>query len=167
MLGRCTCLLIGFLLFSCQQTESSKSKEVRAVAERFFQGLGERGEVEKMYSFYSEVVEYEDPIFDEKYYKVDEIYQLRYNWFDKDVLYTQKPALVLKNLVVNDSVAIGSGYFHPYYYKDQAQESLPFVIQLEFDENNKIFRQTDWFDYPLKDMSEAYQIKSQLKLDIK
>jgi hypothetical protein len=39
------------------------------------------------------------------------------------------------------------------------------VIWLELDKDLKIKKQTDWFDYPMEEMIEAYQIKRNLEIE--
>ena len=88
-----------------------------------------------------------------------------YNWPGGDFRkYPEdEPHLVLRTLVVNDSVAVGSGYFNPFYFNGELQQwkwGSEFTIWLYFDEQMKIKRQVDFIEYPdeiLEDVIRRYR----------
>ena len=85
-----------------------------------------------------------------------------YNW--PDTLFSKHPdypeTLVLQELVSNDSVAVGKGYFTPFYYAGALYEDwehMRFTMILHFDHQGKIVKHVDWIEYPpsfLKEIAE-------------
>ena len=58
--------------------------------------------------------------------------------------------VLLVAVTVNDSSAIGSGYFNPFYYGGQLlsdEHHWRFTIELKFDKEGKISYQKDFIEY--------------------
>ena len=53
----------------------------------------------------------------------------------------------------------------PYLYNGNYVEGNRFVIWLELDDNSRIIKQTDWYDYPMSEIIEAYQLKQSISID--
>ena len=53
----------------------------------------------------------------------------------------------------------------PYIYNGKEVEGTRFVIWLELDADMKIIKQTDWFDYPMAEIIEAFYLKNSMKIE--
>lgn len=165
--------IILFLLFltSCSGSgardnaaASAREAKVKQVAREFFATFAEREDWEKLLSFYRYDMQFEDVMLQIKIYNKED-FKSFYNWPEGDFqkLAPDQPHLVLKELAVNDSVAVGRGYFNPFSYNGEIYEwkwGSEFTIWLEFDENLKIKRQMDFIEYPawiLQDVINRYQ----------
>jgi len=152
-------ILAGFL-FSCQ-TES-KTEEI---GKRFFEIYSKRKEVDKMVSFYAGNFQYENVNFRSEANDPKFLYESFYNWSDPNFKFAGTETIKLESLLTNDSTIVAKGITMPYQYKGNQVEGTRFVIWLELDKDLKIKKQTDWFDYPMEEIIEAYHIKRNLEIE--
>lgn len=153
-------ILLPILLWSCEKV---KENETQKIAERFFKTYSERKELEKMVSFYSNVFQYENVNFESDATDVRFLYQELYGWNDKNMVYPGESILV-EQILSNDSTIVAKGTTMPYYYNGKEVNGTRFVIWLELDKDKKIVRQTDWFNYPMNEIIEAYQLKNSMNI---
>ncbi len=174
MRARLICsILTGFavLLMACTSSpageraaEYARKAKVEQAAREFFTTFADRKDWKKMLSFYRYDMHFEDIMLQIKIFSKEDFKNF-YNWEEGNFqkLSSDQPHLVLKSLVVNDSVAVGTGYFNPFYYNGELQDwkwGSEFTIWLQFDEQLKIKRQVDFIEYPdvvLEDVITRYR----------
>lgn len=129
----------------------SKSEKVHAVASEYFSTFSERKDWNKLLSFYRDDMTFEDVLLQ---IQLDSLWQFErfYNWPDTGFhkLTPDQEHLAIESLVTNDSVAVVRGHLNPFYYYGElvdAEWGMEFTIWLYFDEEFKIKRQVDWFEY--------------------
>ena len=155
-------LLIITVLFivSC-----SKENKTQQIGERFFETYSKRKEVDKMLSFYSDQFKYENIGFESETDDPKFLYEEFYGWNDTGFQYGSEATIAVDEILSNDSTIIASGTTMPYAYNGKQVEGTRFVICLELDQNQKIKKQTDWFDYPMAEILEAYYLKNSMKIE--
>lgn len=138
-------LCIGFLSCNTQPENSIKDQ-----AERFFEMYAERSDWQGFQDLFADDLVFEDVIFRYQFNKED--FVGFYNW--PDTAFKKHPdfpqTLILENLTVNDSSAIGSGHFTPFYYGGQLMSNdhhWRFTIELKFDDKGKVKYQKDFIEY--------------------
>lgn len=155
--ARLSNLFIVFILtlVSCEKDQSSKSRET---ANRFFEMYQTRQDWSSFKSLYADDLVFEDVSYALKYNK-EQFFNF-YNWpdtsFRKHLDYTH--SLVLEDLAVTDSSAVGRGYFTPFYYQGvlmAVDHQWRFTMWLYFDEVGKIKRHVDFIDYPASFLKSA------------
>lgn len=148
------CLLI-LVLSGCQKPtdDSNRSEQVRQKAEDFFQTFAERSDWRKFCSFYADDLVFNDIMLQ---LHLDSLWKFQrfYNWEDSvnvfEKLSPDDEILVVRSLVNDESSAVASGYFKPFYYNGQFFENkwgMEFTIWLYFDKDLKVIRQVDWIEY--------------------
>lgn len=147
-------LLLFFVIITAVLacTPPSKDREqVRANAMEFFDHYKSREDWQGFLDLYAEDMVFEDVIFRYTYDKQE--FSGFYNW--PDTLLKKHPdypeVMVLEDLALTDSTAIGRGYFNPFYYAGQLYadyKHMRFVIALHFNEAGKIKRHIDFIEYP-------------------
>ncbi|MCE7994303.1 MAG: hypothetical protein HEP71_20120 [Roseivirga sp.] len=143
--------LLLFLLLAACANPQEKVDFAREHAILFFDTYKARTDWKAFQDLYAEDLVFKDVIFRYTYNKEEFINF--YNW--PDPLLEKHPdypeVLVLEDLTTTDSTAMGRGYFTPFYYNGQLYddaEHMRFVISLQFDEQGKIKRHTDFIEYP-------------------
>ena len=157
-----TLVLITSLLITlscCVEKPSSplsdRSQKVEQKARAFFKTFADRNDWDTFCSFYREDMTFSDIMLQ---LELDSLWQFKrfYNWdgegdnFRK--LTPDQEHVTIESLVVNDSTAVMTGHFNPFYYYDELIEpetGMAATIWLFFDENLKIKRQIDWIEYDL------------------
>lgn len=141
-------VICSMTLLSCSIEEEPSSEKS---AELFFEKFKARTDWEGFKDLYADNLEFEDVVYGLKYGK-EEFFNF-YNWpdtaFHKHPNYPNN--LVLEDLAITDSSAVGRGYFNPFYYQGQlmaVENRWRFTIWLYFDKAGKIKRHIDYIDYP-------------------
>lgn len=144
--------LIIFLV-ACQPTSETNSGTalIEEQAKAYFATCAEREDWEKFCSFYREDLQFDDVYLQ---LKLDSLWKFKrfYNWLDTGFVKPspEQPALILESLACNDSVAVASLRFTPFYWYGQLMDpewGMDATIWLFFDEQQKIYRQIDWIEY--------------------
>ncbi len=156
------CLLILSVVFliSC-----SKENKTQQIGERFFETYSKRKEVDKILSFYAEKFDYENIGFESETDDPKFLYEQFYGWSDPGFKYSSTETIQIDEILSNDSTIIATGTTMPYSYNGKQVEGTRFVICLELDKTLKIKKQTDWFDYPMAEILEAYYLKNSMKIE--
>lgn len=149
-------VLLAFLL-SCQAAPEpstpTRAAAVEATAREYFATFAERTDWEKLCAFYREDLEFEDVLLQ---IKLDSLWKFKrfYRWDEEGdrfrKLSPDQEHLSVASLVVSDSVAVARGRVNPFYYDDNLIDTdwgMDFTIWLYFDDQLKIRRQVDWFEY--------------------
>lgn len=144
-------IILFFLIATACTSPNTETSLARERALLFFDTYKARTDWQAFQDLYAEDLVFQDVIFRYTYNKEEFINF--YNW--PDPLLEKHPdypeVLVLEELTMTDSTAMGRGYFTPFYYSGQLYddaEHMRFVISLHFDENGKIKRHTDFIEYP-------------------
>ena len=153
------------LLVSCQNKQESKSEQV---AKLFFDTYAERADYNKMKSFYNDSVDYENVIQNTSIIRLETGYLLNelFSWNDKSLVYENNKLLKVDEIITNDSMAIVNGQFNSYTYNGFTFAPMKFTTHLYFDQNHKVKKQVDWFNYPIGDLIELYQMEQSKTIDV-
>lgn len=150
--------ITAFSLFACRPSmpdsmEKSRAAQVEEVARAFFATFAEREDFEKFCSFYREDLIFEDIMLQ---LKLDSLWQLKkfYKWDEEGghfkKLSPDQEHITIETLVVNDSVAVGTGRVNPFFYYEELIDpewGMAVTFWLYFDESLKIKKQVDWIEY--------------------
>ncbi len=153
-------LFTVIFLVSC-----GKENKTQQIGERFFQTYSQRKEVDKMISFYAKDFHYENIGFESETDDPKFLYEEFYGWKDPAFLYKSDKTISIEEIVSNDSTIVATGTTMPYSYNGKEVEGTGFVIWLDLDKDLKIKKQTDWFDYPMEEVIEAYYLKNSMKIE--
>ena len=146
------------LFFSCQNKEQAKTQEI---AMKYADVLSARKDYNQIKSFYKDSVKYENIIQNtdelnlETGYFLDQIV----NFKDKALVYENDKMIKVNEIIANDSIAIINGEFNSYTYQGFQFLPMKFTTHLYFDKDFKIKKQVDWFNYPIGDIIEQYQLQ--------
>lgn len=155
-------LLITFsalILVGC-----TKENKTQLLGERFFDTYSERKEIDKMLSFYSPEFKYENIGFESETQDAKFLYEQFYGWKDPAFKYDSEKTIQVEEIITNDSTVVAKGTTMPYTYNSKQVEGTRFIIWLELDKDLKIKKQTDWFDYPMAEIIEAFHLKNSMKI---
>lgn len=152
-------------LLSCNQQKPTveapptRSEEIRKHAQHYFELYKARDDWNGFLSLFRDDMIFEDVMFDFSTHSKD-TFKLFYDWENPDFqkLTPETPTLVVEELLVNDSMAIGKGYFPDFkWHGELMQWADEFVICLYYDDSFKIKKQVDFVYYPdalIKDTKE-------------
>ena len=150
LLGFAACILSAFL-FSCSGDPQKKSGP-KNWGQDFFQHYADRSNWEGFLDLYDDQLYFEDVIFRMEL-NGKAVFKNFYNW--PDTGFRKHPdhpeSLILEDLAVTDSTAVGRGYFTPFYYNGVLYDNwknMRFTIWLHFNNEGKITRQIDYIEYP-------------------
>lgn len=153
-------LLSAFGLFlSC-----SSEPKTKQVGERFFQAYSQMDDLEKILSYYGSDFNYENVLFGSKTDDPATLYKDFYRWGDSNFTYAQNRFVQVEEVDWSENSVTARGVTSSYTYKGKDIPGVRFVIWLEMDKDHKIIRQTDWYDYPIEELIEAYQLKKSLEI---
>ena len=142
-------VILLLIIFTACTTE--KSNRAEDAAYEFFEMYQARDDWRGFQDLCAEDLVFEDVIYRLNFGKQEFIDF--YNW--PDSAFSKHPdfptTLVLKELALTDSSAIGRGYFNPFYYSGALlsfDHRWRFNISLEFNAEGKIIRHIDFIEYP-------------------
>ena len=150
---------------SCQNNEKDKAEEV---AQLFFETYADRKDFNKIKSFYNDSIEYENVIQNTSTLKFETSYLLNnvLSWNDKSIAYEGGKALKVNEIISKDSMVVVNGEFNSYTYNGFQFLPMRFTTYLYLDKNHKIVKQVDWFNYPIGDLIELYQLQESKKFQV-
>ncbi len=169
-------ILVLFLLaiFGCRERETipvepkgmeigGPGNHISFLANHFFNVYAERTNWDDFLSLYHDSIVFQDVMLRKKCYGKS-AFKSFYNWPDTNFAKHPEYPMVLKleTLVTNDSLAVGRGYFTPFYYQEELfglGGHMKFTIWLTFDKAGKITKQVDYIVYPpkhLKAIAEGF-----------
>lgn len=151
---RTTGVLFGFiilqlLVFSCE-SNAVKKVDYRAIATDYFATFAARKDWARLQSFYADTLHFEDVMLQEQFDKAG--FLNFYDWDRPDFrkLFEEQEHLKVEELLVEGQVVIARGQLQSFYYQEELidlSKGCHFAIWLYFDENGKIIKQIDWFEY--------------------
>lgn len=141
-------ILLLIILSACTTEKPNRAEDA---ANEFFDMYQARDDWQGFQGLYADDLVFEDVIYRLTFGKQEFIDF--YNW--PDTAFSKHPdfpaTLVLEELALTDSSAIGRGYFNPFYYSGvllSFDHRWRFNIALEFNSNGKIIRHIDFIEYP-------------------
>ena len=155
-------MLLGIPLFFSSACESSRDRPqseqqpsrrqlVEQKAREFFAIYAERSDWEGFLDLYRDDMQFEDALM-QLHLESKEAFREFYDWPNEG--FRKHPnhpkTLVLQELVVDENIAVGRGYFTPFYWNDKLWEmewEATFTMWLFYDDDLKIRRQIDWIEY--------------------
>ena len=149
------CATVTFLVAGCESTdptEAVEQDEVAGVATAFFETYSERSDWNKLLSFYSKDMQFEDVLLQLKLEGLDEFKKF-YDWPNPEFkkMSPDQNHLVVETLATSGNrVAVARGHLNPFMWKGEQVDSawgMEFTIWLFFDDELKIVRQIDWMEY--------------------
>src|SRR5690554_6531258 len=149
-------LFAGLILISCNPIKESQTQKL---AERYFETFSARKETQKMLSFYAEDFTYENIAFQSEINDPKFLFDQFYGWQNSNFKFETNKTIEISQILTNDSTIVARGTTLPYTYNGNTVNGNRFVIYLELDKDLKIKKQTDWFDYPMEEIVEAFQLK--------
>ena len=153
------------LLFSLALVSCGEQHKTMEIGERFFENYSKRKEIDKMVSFYAKEFHYENIGFESEADDPRFLYRDFYGWADPNFRFSGTETIEVEEILSSDSSIIAKGKFMAHSYRDRSVEEMRFVIWLELDKDLKIKKQTDWFDYPMAEVIEAYYLKQNIKVE--
>lgn len=158
-------LVVIGLFYSCQNKQNSKIEET---TKKYFEVYSSRTDYNQMKSFYNDSVEYENVIQNTNLNKFETSYLLNqiFAFNDKELSYDGGKMFNVDEIITNDSMAVINGNFNSYTYNGFTFAPMKFTTYLYFDKNNKIKKQIDWFNYPIGDLIELYQLEQSKSIDV-
>ncbi|MDF1699459.1 MAG: hypothetical protein P1U56_26640 [Saprospiraceae bacterium] len=130
-----------------------RQDQVEQTAMDYFATFAERKDWDKLCSFYRDDLEFDDVILQ---IHLDSLWKFKrfYKWDEEgdafQKLSPEQDHLTLYSLLVNDSTAVAQGRVNPFYYHGTRMDfkwGMNFTIWLYFDQDLKIRKQVDWFEY--------------------
>lgn len=160
-------LTIFSFLVSC--TNLSNENKIEETAKKFFDVYSERKDYEQIKSFYNDSIQYENVIQNTNLntFATDYLLNQIFSVNDKSLVYDNGKMFKIDNIVANDSVAVVNGEFNSYTYNGFTFAPMKFTTYLYFDKDLKIKKQVDWFNYPIGDLIELYQLEQSKPFEVK
>ncbi|MDH3648247.1 MAG: hypothetical protein OEQ53_01105 [Saprospiraceae bacterium] len=150
-------LFLLITALSCKESlnkeNSTRQQQVEQKALEFFATFADRSDWDQFCSFYRTDLEFDDIILQ---LHLDSLWKFKrfYRWDEEgdrfEKLSPDQEHLTVHSLVVNDSIAVGKGHVNPFYYDGVLLDidwGMEFTIWLHFDQDLKIMKQIDWFEY--------------------
>ena len=113
-------LVSTFLLHACSVTDNKKHL-LQNVVDEYYTVYSERTDFERFMAFYDDQAQLE--------------------------VLAIKPVLTISKHVIDGRNVITEGYFNQFKYNGQVLGPWLFVIVHQFNDKNKIIKQTDWINY--------------------
>ena len=152
------------LLLACLSVQSlagaPTESEVRAWSQAYFDRYAARDDWQGFLDQFDESLVFLDPVAN---VGLDSRKSFAQFYFWPDPAFSKHPdyprTLVLEELIVVDNRGVGIGYFTPFNYHGTTfaeDEPMRFAIWLDWNEEGKVIRQTDWIDYPAELVQAMY-----------
>ncbi len=158
-------LAAATLVMACQKNNQSKVEEV---TKKYFDVYSARTDYNQMKSFYNDSVEYENVIqnTDLITYETGRLLNQVFAFNDKELTYEGGKMFKVNEIIANDTMAVVNGQFNSYTYNGFTFAPMKFTTYLYFDKNQKIKKQVDWFNYPIGDLIELYQLEQSKTINV-
>ena len=123
----------------------------------------QRSDFNALMSFYDDDVQFDDIIYGNSFKNKAELRDfLNWNKGEFQALSGER-ILTITSQTIGNNTAVTEGYFHKFSYNGHTLGPWLFVIIHEFDNDNKIIKQTDWINYtPRKNFLGGRNINKKL-----
>ncbi|KPV93966.1 hypothetical protein AN214_03998 [Pseudoalteromonas sp. P1-9] len=133
-------------LYGCTMTEN-KQHQLQNVLEDYYRVYSQRTDFQRFMDFYDDNAQLDDIIYGNTLNNKKEIAAF-FAWDNGQFeVLDDKPILILTKQVIEGNTAITQGYFNQFKYNKQVLGPWLFVIVHQFNDQNKIIKQTDWINY--------------------
>jgi hypothetical protein len=145
--NRVLLILVGTLLLHACSVKDNKKHLLQNVVDEYYTVYSERTDFEQFMAFYDDQAQLEDIIYGNSLNNKKEI-RTFFAW-DKGQfeMLAGKPVLTISKQVIDGRNVITEGYFNQFKYNGQVLGPWLFVIVHQFNDKNKIIKQTDWINY--------------------
>ena len=138
--------------FACVpvQPETNRPAQVLNKASAWAATYANRTDWQAFLACYRQDLHFEDELLNKVTHSLDS-FAAFYNWPDTSFqkMHTGQQMLVITEWAVNDSLAVGRGYFDTFKWQGQVMQGpWPVTFWLWFDHDLQISRQVDVIDYP-------------------
>jgi len=152
------------ILLCVSHKSYANQNQLKFIVQQYFDIYAQRKDFKRFMSFYAKDATLKDIIYGNDLRNKIEI-QSFLNWhngkFDR---LGSKNILTVTNQIIENQTAITEGYFHKFRFNGKDFGPWLFVISLEFNEENKISKQTDWVNYtPKKDFLGGLNMNKMIK----
>ena len=151
-------LFLSFIFLSGCTSNINEKNSVETLANSFFEHYAIRSDWKGFQALYADDMVFEDVIYRLKFDKTE--FLQFYNW--PDTAFSKHPdfpaTLVLEELALTDSSAIGRGVFNPFYYGGKLfslDHKWRFNMSLQFNDEGKIIKHIDFIEYPPEFLQQA------------
>jgi hypothetical protein len=135
------------LLFSGCASKSKNDNELSQIVEDYFTVYSQRDDFNLLMSFYDENAQFEDIIYGNSFKTKTEIREfLAWDKGEFTALLGERILTVTKQIQDGNTV-VTQGFFHEFIYDGEKMGPWLFIIDQEFNSQNKIIKQTDWINY--------------------
>ncbi|MDM7861632.1 hypothetical protein QTP81_13610 [Alteromonas sp. ASW11-36] len=125
----------------------AKNNNLTLIVEEYIDVYSARVEFIRFMDFYHEDVTFEDKVCSVKLQSKTSLKSF-FDWHRGDfVVLDGSQALKVDNLSVIENSAIITGEFSKFTFDGQVLGPWDFLLYLEFNDNGKIIKQTDWINY--------------------
>ena len=135
-----------FLIFIVVSCDKNKTQSTKEITTQLYKVYRERADFEKFLSFYDEDMILEDFIFGERI-EGKENFKAFFDWPNPKFQKLEADALVVEDIIVEDSKAVVTGYFTSFKWGEYESKPMRFTTILEFNEAGKIIKHKDWINY--------------------
>lgn len=143
-----------------------RTKDKHEIGEKYFELYAARKDFDAFKSFYNDTIEYENVVLQTGLAPISsqDLILNNFSWNDHQMVYENSKVLTVNQLVSNDTMIVADGFFNPYEYQGMKIPAMKFTTWLFLDHNQKIKKQIDWFNYPIEDIIEAYQMRQSFNI---
>ncbi|TDF37639.1 nuclear transport factor 2 family protein [Alteromonadaceae bacterium M269] len=135
-----------FLVNACAAQNQSRHL-IADIAKDYFEVYAKRQDFKRFMSFYDDNAQFNDIIYGNHLSGKHEIAEFL-NWNKGHFkLLSGNEILTVTSQTVEDNSVVTEGYFHQFSYDKQNLGPWLFIIKLEFNDQGKVVKQTDWINY--------------------
>lgn len=138
------CLLTSFAV------SANPTSNIEKLAGEYFALYAERKDFNSFMAMYAQEAELQDINYGNHILGRKAIRDF-FQWDAGNVKLLHDKTLIVEKMVLKDNQAISRGHFTEFEYGGTKMGPWRFVIWLEFDQQGKIIKQTDWINYTPKD----------------
>lgn len=151
------CFLFSLCVFA------SQSPDIKKLAQAYFSQYQKRNDFDAFMSMYSPDAVLLDINYG-NYVTGRDAIRAFLQWDAGNVELLESTTLDLDDLLIDGKQVVARGHFNKFTYQNTEMGPWLFVIWLEFDEQGKIIRQTDWINYtPKQDFTQGEDMNTLIK----
>lgn len=144
---RIVLILLSVVLFAGCASVSKESSGLANVINDYFDTYDKRSDFEYLMSFYDEKATLQDIIYGNDIKGKKQIKNfLAWDQGEFSTL-SQNGVLTITNQAIDNNIVITQGFFHAFTFNKQKLGPWRFVMIHEFNDEQKIIKQTDWINY--------------------
>ncbi|WP_372770158.1 nuclear transport factor 2 family protein [Pseudoalteromonas sp.] len=139
--------LIGFLLSGCAASTMHKQTRLQETVADYYDTYSKRTDFQNFMAFYDENAQLNDIIYGNSLNNKKDITAF-FAWDNGQFEVLEgKPVLTISKQVIDGNTVITEGHFNQFKYNQQVLGPWLFIMVHQFNDKNKIIKQTDWINY--------------------